>query len=435
LVLLDFVVLASTSRAPYLLAALCVACALCWMLSAPYRALAFVAFGLPLLDPVSASIGNSVPIGIYFARGLLLAGVALIAWRALWGDSSAARALSATAREPLLLATAVLALILAWGALGSPSPSYGRAKTLLFVTINATFLAVALVYLRGDAQTTTARGVSFLRHVVGWNLAVALLAAANDRLEFQPWSGRLQVLGLGPIWLARQMGFGLVALLGLRAIGAIGKGPTVFAALLFGIVFLRTESRGPALAMVVAAAAWVASSDGRLGRRAFVRGALVTGVAAVSGILLLFILAAERFGNLPFAGAAVSNFVRLRILAVAGEQITSVLGTGLGTGGFSALARAGDRRLYPHNLFLEVGLENGLVGLLVLGTFLVLLWGRWRRARLEWRTRDRTRWSLTRVAMASALFALVAAQFSGDISGNDGIWLWAGALAVWSARD
>lgn len=435
LLMLDVIVLASSSHAPYVLAGLCVACILWWMLSAPYRALAFVAFGLPLLDPVSASIGDPVPIGLYFARGLLLAGVALIAWRALWGDAGAARALSATAREPLLFATAATALILAWGVLGSPSPSYGRAKTILFFTVNATFLVVALVYLRGDAQTTTARGVSFLRHVLGWNLAIALVAAANDRLEFEPWSGRLQVLGLGPIWLARQMGFGLVALLGLRAMGAIGKVPALLAALLFGVVFLRTESRGPALAMLVAAAAWIASSDGPLGRRAFVRGALFTGVALVSGILLLFIVAAERFGNLPFAGAAVSNFVRLRILAVAGEQITSVLGTGLGTGGFSALAQAGDRRLYPHNLFLEVGLENGLVGLLALATFLVLIWRRWRRARVEWRPRDLTRWNLTRVAMASALFALVAAQFSGDISGNEGIWLWAGVLAVWSARD
>jgi O-antigen ligase len=92
---------------------------------------------------------------------------------------------------------------------------------------------------------------------------------------------------------------------------------------------------------------------------------------------------------------------------------------GLGVGGWSVYYYGRDSKNYPHNLFLLVGVEEGLVGLIALMAFLCVVGLAIKRI----------------LAMAGdryvVLFALVAfcvavSMFSGDLDTNRLLWLWCG---------
>jgi O-antigen ligase len=80
----------------------------------------------------------------------------------------------------------------------------------------------------------------------------------------------------------------------------------------------------------------------------------------------------------------------------------------------------GDEPAYPHNIFAEVVIENGIPGILVLIGLLGLAVARGIAGRTDPRTL---------FALLAFLFALWNAQLSGDLSGNEWIWLFAGILA------
>jgi O-antigen ligase len=119
-------------------------------------------------------------------------------------------------------------------------------------------------------------------------------------------------------------------------------------------------------------------------------------------------------------GVDVSGATRMKFVEVAGSALSSALGWGLGTGGFSDLLSKGDYRFYPHNLFAEVGIENGLPGLLALFGFLGSGMARALRA-----ARD----PYVLAAFLGFLYAFLNAQFSGDLMANEWIWLFAGLIA------
>jgi O-antigen ligase len=92
---------------------------------------------------------------------------------------------------------------------------------------------------------------------------------------------------------------------------------------------------------------------------------------------------------------------------------------GLGTGSFQHIAPTD---FYPHNLLLEIGVELGLVGLIIVAGFLVTAWLATARARILPGP------ARLQAAVVTALFssAVVNAMFSGDIQTNANLWLVAG---------
>jgi O-antigen ligase len=87
---------------------------------------------------------------------------------------------------------------------------------------------------------------------------------------------------------------------------------------------------------------------------------------------------------------------------------------------------------YPHNLFLEMGVELGLVGVVLVLGFLVTSWLAMARARLLRGPAG------LQAAVVTALFAsaVVNAMFSGDIQTNANVWLAAGlGLGLAMRRD
>ena len=96
---------------------------------------------------------------------------------------------------------------------------------------------------------------------------------------------------------------------------------------------------------------------------------------------------------------------------------------GLGTGGF---ADAFPSELYPHNLFLELAAELGIVGLLLVVAFTTAGFVAALRAYRSTDPQVSRRAALVTALLASAL---TNAAFSGNVSSNAAVWLAVG-LAV-----
>jgi len=438
ILVVDLVVLATLTHAASITAGLLAAVGLALLLSRPRAAIAFSAAGLPLLDRVSHALGSEKPVW-HLGWVMIVLVLAGQFWGSLWGTLS--RRGRSVIGDPVICLGALLGVVLAAGLMYTQSPAYGFMKLQFYLLVNLLLLFGAAWILKpassGDqGETLEKAALSFLIPLTFWQVLIASAAGVNWFVRFDPFPVRLSALGITTIWLARHMGMGILLILALQAMGRIRWIPAVPVIGLMGWVAYATGSRGPLLALAAALMVWFALGGGTVeqemaGRR---RSPIIRRLAVllmIAAPVLLLAFASERLVE----GRAMSNLVRSRILDMALDAFRQSGLWGLGTGGFSQLFSIGDQRFYPHNIFLELYLENGLPGLVIWLAFLAVLFGRWN----GWRRLQAGRGSLVerillRLVAAQFVFHMVNAQFSGDIFVNQWIWLWAGALVAWAPR-
>jgi O-antigen ligase len=100
---------------------------------------------------------------------------------------------------------------------------------------------------------------------------------------------------------------------------------------------------------------------------------------------------------------------------------------GHGTGSWPVLVGRPDQQSYPHNLFLELLVENGIVGLIL---FLAVLAVGLRPVSLARMRRD----PQALCAVMLFLGALTNAMTSGDLPGNRAVFMMLGVLALFAVR-
>jgi O-antigen ligase len=102
---------------------------------------------------------------------------------------------------------------------------------------------------------------------------------------------------------------------------------------------------------------------------------------------------------------------------------------GIGAGGWGMVWNKQDYRDFPHNIFLEILCEEGLVGGLLFSLFFFgtmrLVWKVMRHPLTTARGKTLTIW-----AIGILTFAGLDAQLSGDIQTNDYIWMSAAIICV-----
>jgi O-antigen ligase len=102
---------------------------------------------------------------------------------------------------------------------------------------------------------------------------------------------------------------------------------------------------------------------------------------------------------------------------------------GIGSGGWGMVWNKDDHRDYPHNIFLEILCEEGLVGGLCFSIFFFgamrLVWKVMRHPLNTPRGKILAIW-----AIGILTFAGLDAQLSGDIQTNDYIWMAAAIICV-----
>jgi O-antigen ligase len=329
---------------------------------------------------------------------------------------------------PVVVSVALLAVMLL--RLGdSPATDVGSVKVQLFAVGNLLFLLGGLVVGWRIEDVPLLLGLVLAIAVAG---AVILVVKFSTGQAETVLASRFAVtLEEGPIALGRAAGAGLLIALyvlmsarpaALRLLVA-GTAPVL------AVGLFASGSRGPALGLAVGLIVLLAL--GLTGRTAL-RGVLLFAGAVMAAIVVVAQVVPQssisRTLSFVSGDAAVSSNGRTQLWSSALDMFDRAPLLGEGTGAFAALP---SQESYPHNLFLELAAELGLIGLALglamAGGVAVSLTRAWRSARGE---------ELPLAAAILALFsgAVVNAMFSGAIYDNRAVWLWGGVAVGISAR-
>jgi O-antigen ligase len=310
--------------------------------------------------------------------------------------------------------------------------AYGLNKIELFVLVGVVPYIVGIVvgYVRRDMEL-------FFRVYVFMAVAAALYNAfliATGGADKQ-FSDRYSIdASVDVIGLGRTMGeISLILLFLLVRAVTVRRRLLICAALApVAITFVSSGSRGPVIGLVVALPSvllWKAASPAMARRLAW--SLLAVGALAVVAVVALVPPEATQRSLSIFQTTQETGDTSRIVLW--GEAITAFSSNlthtlvGVGTGGYASLATTGAN--YPHNIFLEVGSELGVLGLLALAAFVISVVVR--LLRMVAAGGENAGWS--GLLLTLFVFSLVNAQFSGDIPYNSGLWLWGGVASGLSA--
>jgi O-antigen ligase len=316
-----------------------------------------------------------------------------------------------------VIATAALAVLMVARLGVSPAHAYGSVKVRLFVAENLVLLVAGIA---------VARYARHFRILLTWLVVVACATAvvlANGLASGQIQAnvgGRFSLdQQASPIGLGRDAANGILVAVFLVLVSrrtslrllALGALPVV------AVSFIASGSRGPVvgLALGLVVLGVLALRE----RQARVRIALVA-LAAVAGALLVaqIVPAADVHRSLSVfnGGTGLSSNGRGQLWHEAWALFRAHPLLGIGVGGFASVDPID---LFPHNLFLELGAEVGILGVLAAA---VVVAGAVRALVQAYRVRP----SETALVAALLTAAFVNAQVSSDVSGNSGLWLAAG---------
>jgi O-antigen ligase len=348
----------------------------------------------------------ALPVDATLLLGLLLIGVCFARWAA-----GRARRIPFGLVAPLAVIAVMLAVSLTW----TPSPGYGGEKALRFATLTA-LAALAPFFLVEDQRD--------LRRLLAWTLALAGFAAVLTLANPPAEADRLTIgitgntIGLSQLLCAGALILLVGTLTDLFRARALALGSS---AALIGVA-AGIGSRGPllclGLALVVTAVVFLARVPHRT---APVMLVVVAGVAVLPFVSLPE-GSAERLSQAARNPVtALERDPRYTSFSQAVDLIEQRPLVGVGAGGFQSVGRLADPpEDYPHNMFLEVWSELGLVAFLVLaGSVMAVLAALWRAV---WRLPPGGTFQLLYVFNAIFLLSLFCAQLSGDLIQNRTYW-------------
>lgn len=351
------------------------------------------------------------------------------------------------AAQVLMLCAVLLGVVIAAGLLYSPAPISARTKTLGYIAFN--LAPSALVLLLIDTEERLSR---LVRAVIVIGLVMAVIThLGHDTAEGGAGAGLynigegkhgLEIGGArfaGGTWFARRLDLVLISLLILATFSSSKLPLLAMVALGPYIVYLlilsgaRGAMAGGAIAfMVVLTLLTVAGRSGRALRSTMIGLlllVLVIGFGSVRSVALTQEVV-DRYTALqhPFESDA-SGADRLQFWRSAWDTFVEHPLFGIGAGGWGMVWNEEDFRDFPHNIFLEILCEEGLVGGFVFSLFFLgairLVWKVMRSPFATPRGRTLAIWSV-----GILTFAGLDAQLSGDIQTNDYIWMAAAIICV-----
>lgn len=323
--------------------------------------------------------------------------------------------------SPPLLLTIAFACWLLFRLTGSPAPEYGSFKLQLFLAQGVMLLFAGILVARRREQLDLFVVLTLVLATASAIVLARSLAAGNA----QGAIGERFALSSAqnPIELGRHAAEGLIAatFVLLAARNVTLRLAALVAAPLIVVPFIAAGSRGPVVGLAAALLVLLTlASQDRAARR---RVLLVAVVAALGCVLVTRLVPGEDVQrSLSVLGGSEQGLNSTGRTDLWHEAWTAFLDhpvAGLGTGGYASVNP--DQR-YPHNIFLEIGAELGFVGLVL---FAAVLGAAVRGLAIAWRRAGTDR---RQVALVAALLtaALVNAQFSSDVAGNEAVWLAAG---------
>lgn len=327
----------------------------------------------------------------------------------------------------LLLPFLFFAGIVALSYLHTAAPLYGAQKLVAFATLGgAMFLAPSQLFKTERDMWDFIVGAVLFGVLVAFSSLSFSAGGAMGAEDNPAHIGKGQVIALAilllvysPIrngWLRRLVLFVLIPGLAVGLVSAETRGP------LFSLLF------------VLLLGFFLESFRSQVITR---KQMAYVGLALVGAVMLLSAFwfygeEASKFeykakeivslleGNGEARGTAVQRLVYYR---AALNLWTERPILGWGTGGWSMAYWHQDEREYPHNLFLETLVEQGLIGLAALVFFLGSIF-QYLRAHLA-QTRPRLPCLLPGFA-----YLIAIAMFSGDLDDDRFIWFWCGLVSA-----
>lgn len=282
---------------------------------------------------------------------------------------------------------------------------YGQTKLL------AVIIALILIVAPSISRDLPANIDFVLRAIlfISIGTSVSLLLIGEPDV-----AGRITLWGLNPISTGRVTGLSVVILCAMFVTQWRRLAPYWLGVIVIPIAALATfqsGSRGPILAIMVSVAAVLLVAGPA---RTFIQRVLVLSFLGV-GSLLLFSSSALENTRLTTADANGRDLLfRTAFDAIVANPV------GIGWGNFYLelpnFSRVDAYTLYPHNIFLEIGVEGGWFALAMFGVLIILSI---RNLMLGVRAGNKT----AVVILAILIFTLVNASLSSDFVGNRLLWL------------
>jgi len=251
---------------------------------------------------------------------------------------------------PLLL----LGITILWSPL--PNVGFDNLTSLVFTSFVAFLLLNTVVEKYGDKE---------LARVLVIFLSLYLLAAVAYKAQFGFFNRQVLFFLNGPIVFARFMSVGLI--LSIYVFRGYFR---IIAAVIFFAAIVWTESKGPILASTVTLLAIGWLSSGVRGRWAVIF-ACSAAVMAVVIVAQYYDISTRQIGRLAILLNLLSGDSTLPMLIESNSGRTNLWGRtadlvfayplGVGLGGWTHYVNTGIDPPYPHNLFLELWSEGGIV--------------------------------------------------------------------------
>lgn len=307
------------------------------------------------------------------------------------------------------------------------APEYGAAKLTGFLTLGcALFLAPSLLFaserdFRDFVVGTALFGMVVAASSLSFSATGAMAASANPS-----HIGKAQVIGLAILlllysrianrWLRWFVLLGCIPWLALGLVSAQSRGALLSLLLVFTLSLFVDAMASPLVSrrqMIFVAAVLVCAI---LFMSAFwFYGTEASRYRSKSAEIVALIQ-----GSGEAHGTAVERLVYYRAALDAWWQ-HPVLGWGIGS--WSMIFWQQDIRQYPHNLFFEVLVEQGLAGLAALLLFLATVFKHLRASLAETAARFP-------FLLPCAVYLLSISMFSGDLDDDRFVWFWCGATLM-----
>ncbi len=334
---------------------------------------------------------------------------------------------------PTLFFIAILAISLLY----SPAFKYGGYKLLSFLAFNLSLFFIAIYFPQSPRD---------LKRILVTYIYVGVITALLAAFVFYRYvtSGEIEkimrftFLGANPISFSAFMSGALLVTLIIwdKNWAFYKKFFATQAILTFVISAIVANSRGPLFSLLLIVAFLIM-------RQIFLRPRIRYLFASLAIIGLLAIIIALLPENLvsrydigsTFSGPSVvqpENTVAMRLkfwqtsLEMATESpIRFFLGHGIGA--FGKIWYQADTRWYPHNIFLEILSEQGIIGIVafILFVLVVLLRGI-ATIQIDENRLKAIGWCL----IILTVYFLLCAQFSGDLNDNRRLWFFLGLMAA-----
>ena len=330
----------------------------------------------------------------------------------------------------------IFGLLLGISYIYTASPDYGFRKILRFNTFAVTMFISPLLIIKSPADSK--RLLSYFYFLLVIIIGIMLLQFVyflkwGDFAIVLAYWNRISIPGANPIQVSRYLAIGAAMMIALLIRNKPSQSLHYFA-ILFVILLsiILSGSRGPLVSIIIGSIVYAILYERKHSSRIFGYGILAIGTI-ITLLLLLPESLTQRFFDISQGSVIMTQQGVRRISTIATRfefwsmslqawfsSITSFF-IGLGAGSFSSLFIWRDWRWYPHNLFFEIIVELGLIGLVIGVLFIIKSY--------QIINKGIQRGSFTEHSalwVAGTVVMFIAAQFSGDINDNRILWMFIG---------